>query len=43
MEVKGMSPCDSQQDFKPNLRKYQEQVGWESVGHGITPKASFGA
>jgi len=31
MKVEGMNPCDNQQTSKPNLRRYQEEVGWEDV------------
>jgi len=30
-EVEGTNPHDNQQAGKPNMHKYQEQVGWEDV------------
>lgn len=30
-EVEGENPRDNQHDCKPNLHRYQEQVGWEDV------------
>lgn len=30
-KVEGMNPHDNQQACKPNLCRYEEQVGWEDV------------